>query len=446
VRAINKVMTKGKALALLTALATSVTAVAGFAPATAAAHTITARYDGPVTDITFWNGHPSGALKLQMHEEVAEFNNTHPNIHVSYIDKYSDVQSIIAAMLGNDAPNVIMPHLDGAQQFAARGYLVNLQPYIDGSDGLSAAQIHADYYPSIWNAMKVTPSEQYIIPYEANGQMVIFDNATLLKKAGITAQPRTWAQVVADAKKVTALGPNYHGIAWTPSLTQFFVMTQDFGGKMWANASRTQFALNNPGALTALTMLRTMVADKSMELTSNYGYQLDFGTGNVGLLIESSAGWTYDRASAGGKFDMVATPAPAGPSGHAFNYVNGDALSIMNTGTTAQQQASWTFIKWLSSPAINAQWNERTNYLPTGPTTLAMMRRFYKENKDYGAAMTNPGDWMTDPAANATQFYAAETGMNDDFDKALLGQEPVARALANMNTVGNEYLDGQLKG
>lgn len=432
-----------KAGVLLSAVLAAMVAMSGASMGADAA----ARHDAAaVVDITFWNGHPSGALRTQMHEEVNAFNSSHPDIHVSYIDKYADVQSVIAAMLGNDAPNVIMPHLDEAQQFATRGYLVNLTPYISGAEGLSAAQIHADYFPSEWRDMAITPTQQYILPYEANGQMVIFDNQTLLKKAGITTQPHTWAQVVADARRVRALGPSYYGIAWTPTMDQFLVMVRDYGGSVWSNASRTRFALDNRGALAALTMLRNMVADKSMELTSNYGYQLDYGTGHIGILIEQSAGWTYDYESDGGKFAMVATPAPAGPSGHAYNYVNGDALAMLNTGSDAQKQAAWTFMKWLSSPEVNVKWDERTNYLPTGPAALSMMNRFYKQNLNFKAAMTNPTEWMTDPAANAIQFYAAEAAMQDDFDKALMGQEPVATALAQMNTVGNQYLSGQQEG
>ena len=44
--------------------------------------TASAQSSGPV-EITFWNGHPSGALKKEMHQLVAEFNKTHPNIHVN---------------------------------------------------------------------------------------------------------------------------------------------------------------------------------------------------------------------------------------------------------------------------------------------------------------------------------------------------------------------------
>nr|NNM89825.1 extracellular solute-binding protein [Bacilli bacterium] len=404
------------------------------------------RTSSQAIDITFWNGHPSGALKKQMHAEIAWFNDTHPNIHVSYIDKYTDVQSITAAMIAGTAPNVGMPHLDAAQQFVKNGYLLNLTPYLNGSNGFTKRQIAQDFYPSVWNGRSISSGARYILPYEENGQMVIFYNADLLKKAGISTAPRTWAQVEQDAKAVSALGSQYHGIAWTPSLTQYLVMTADMGGKIWSSPNRTQFALDNAGAIAALTMLRDMVANNDMILTQNYDYQLDYGTGNVGLLIEASAGWTYDLKSAGGKFVMKATPAPAGPTGKAFNYVNGDSLAIFKTGTKAQQDAAWTFAKWLTSPVVNAAWDKAANYLPTSAMAAKILTPYYKANPNQGAAFSNPKLWMTDPSANATEFYAAENAMNNDFLRGLNGQETVQQAVTNMNTVGNEYLSGKLRG
>ncbi|WP_367307101.1 ABC transporter substrate-binding protein [Alicyclobacillus acidocaldarius] len=396
-----------------------------------------------VVQITFWNGHPSGALKKEMHTLVDEFNATHPHIHVTVIDKYAQIQPVTAAMTAGDAPNVIMPHLDAAQQFAADGYLVNLTPYIDGPSGFTKAQLSSFFYPSVWNGRAIEPGKQYILPFEENGHMVIFYNADLFKKAGISSPPKTWQQLGADARKITALGGSIHGIAWTPSMEQFLTMVADNGGKIWASSSETRFSLNNPQAVATLSFLHDLVAQGDMILTQNYDYQLDFGTGNIGLLIESSAGWTYDVQSVGGKFPVKASPAPAGTSGRAYNYVDGDSLAILNTGTKAQQDAAWTFIRWLASPAENAQWDQAANYLPIGPDAAAQLKPYYASHPDQAAAFTNPSTWLTDPAANATQYYAALTAMQTELLKALNGQESPQQAIANMNTVGNQYLSGE---
>lgn len=396
-----------------------------------------------VVNITFWNGHPSGALATQMHKEISNFNSSHPTIHVSYVDKYAKVQRVTGAMTAGDAPNVIMPQLDAAQQFATDGYLVNLSSFINGKDGFTKAQLKQDFYPAIWSSMNIAPGKQYVMPYEASSEIVIIYNKKLFAKVGIQEPPKTWNQVVTDAKRLSALGAAYHGISWTPNIMQFFAMVKDYGGQVWANPKHTQFGIDNSSALAVLTMLRGMVAKNTMQLTSGDNYQLDFGTGHVGFLIDKAAGWTYDLAADGGKFTMLAAPAPAGPSGKAFNYINGDSLAMLKTGNSAQQQAAWTFIKWLSSPQTNVAWNKATNYEPTGPAADKDMTSFYKAHQNYAATFSNPQNWLTDPAVNATQYYAAENALQSDFTKAVNGQESPAQALKNMNTIGNEYLSGQ---
>lgn len=391
-----------------------------------------------VTNITFWNGHPSGALQQQMHTEIAQFNQSHPDIHVSYVDKDASIQQITAAFAGNQAPNVVMPGLDNAKAFADAGYLVDLTPYMKSSNHLSQ-----NFYPVVWNSFATKTGKRYVLPYEESTRLVIYYNQNLFNKAGITQSPKTWSEIQKDAEKITALGSDYHGIAWTPTLEQFFVMTKDFGGNVYTNSSQTKFDFNNSGAQQALSYLRAMVKDKSLLLTKGYSYQVSFGAGKAGILLDASTGYTYDKQSAGGKFKMAEVSAPAGSSGQVYNYVFGDGLSILKTGSQQQKQAAWTFIQWLSSPQVNVEWNEATNYVPTGPATKAKMADFYKSNPQFAASFSDPSNWLTIPAKNGTPYEAAMNQMMTDFQKALLGQESVPTALVNMTKVGNEYLSGQ---
>lgn len=400
-----------------------------------------------VVKIRFWNGHPSGALQKQMHAEVDEFNQSHPYIHVSSVDKYSKIQNVNAAFAAKKAPNVAMPHITDAPTFAQAGYLVNLTPYIhSATHGLSESNMKNDYYPAVLDSIAIDKNKQYLMPYEESVRMVIYYNEDLLKKAGIVSPPKTWDDIQADARKITALGSDYHGIAWTPSMEQLFAMTEDFGGKIFADADHTRFELNNAGANQALSMLRSMVVDKSLLLTKDYSYQVSFGAGKSGILIDASSGYTYDVKSAGGKFKVGAISAPSGKSGKSSNYVYGDALAMFNTGTPDQKRAAWTFIKWLSSPTVNTEWNEHTNYVPIGPAAAQQMKSFYAGHPDYAASFSDPANWITSPPTNGTAYAAAMNAMKSDFQKALLGQESVSKALDNMNTIGNDYMSGKKKG
>ncbi len=432
----NRLLRNKKWLAASSALLVAGAAVSFAGSASAAVKHAPAN----VTHIVFWYGHSSGQLHLAVEAEVKQFNATHPTIAVQPLVVHATNKGV-AAFLAHKAPNVAMITTAEAQKFVSAGAVMNLKPFLAGKSGLTAAQIRADYYPAVWQDMQAAGGKQYMMPLEKKSSIVLYYNEDLFKKAHIAAPPKTWEQLVADAFKINALGKTYHGIEWTPSVRQFFVMTMDFGGSVWTNAAKTQFNLNNAGAIKAFAMLRNMVANHVLIPTSGYNYQLDFGTGHVGLLIDASAGYTYDLASVGGKFPMLAASAPFGPAGRNYNYINGASLVMFNQGTAAQRQAAWTFMKWMSGPQNNTYWNEHTNYLPLGPAGMRMMKPFYAKNPAWAASYSNPSYWMIKPVN--PNYDSAKTAMMSDFMKGLLGQESIQTALANMTKDGNTYMSGQ---
>ena len=413
--------------------AAAVTFAGGSAPQASAA-------SSKVTDILFWAGHDSGELHKALIKEVAQFNASHPTIHVTFQAQHATTKGM-AAYLAHKAPNVAMIATNAAQTFISANALLNLKPLINSKNGLTPAQIHQDYYPVVWNDMRSANGNQYLMPLEKKSSVVLYYNEDLMKKAHIVSAPTTWAQVVTDATKITNLGSSYHGIEWTPSVRQFFVMVMDFGGSVWSDAGHTKFNLNNEGARKAFAMLRTMVKKNILIPTKGYNYQLNFGTGHVGILIDASAGYTYDLGSVGGKFPMLAQSAPSGPVGHAYNYINGASLAMFNTGSKAEQEASWIFTKWMSGPANNTYWNKHTNYLPLGPAGMSMMTSFYKSNPAYKASFSNPKYWVIKPTD--PNYSAAKAAMQSDFLKGLMGQESISTALKNMTNAGNKYMAGQ---
>ncbi|WP_153004962.1 extracellular solute-binding protein [Ferroacidibacillus organovorans] len=394
----------------------------------------------PVVHIVFWFGHSSGQLLLADKAEVKRFNETHPGIQVDAQVVHASSKGV-AAFLAGKAPNVAMIATDAAQNFINAGALLNLKPFLSSKSGLTPAQIKNDYFPAVWKDMQSANGKQYIMPLEKKSAVVLYYNADLFKQAHLSGAPHTWAQVVADATKITKLNRRDHGIEWTPSVRQFFTMTMDFGGTVWSDPAHKHFNLVNPGAEKALSMLRDMVAKKILIPTQGYNYQLDFGTGKVGMLIDASAGYTYDLSSVGGKFPMLAAPAPFGPSGRNYNYINGASLAMFNDGTKAQQQASFEFVKFMSSPQNNTYWNEHTNYLPLGPASLSQMREFYAKKPAWAASYSNPKFWVIKPPY--ATYSAAKSAMMNDFMKGLLGQESIIVALKNMTASGNQYMNGQ---
>ncbi|PSR21033.1 MAG: ABC transporter substrate-binding protein [Sulfobacillus acidophilus] len=422
-------------IALITTLSMAHFAVAAHRPNTTS---------HKVVHITYWAGHSSGALHAAVVAEVQKFNATHPGIQVTFHPIGASHHGL-AAFEAGQAPNVGMLSEWIVPQLIQAGALIRLNTWVSGKGGLSAAQIKDDYYPVVWNDMKEPDGAQYLMPLEKKSLVVIYYNEHLFKKAGIAAPPKSWEQVGQDAEKITALGSQYHGIAWTPSLRQYFdIVTADGGDVFSTKTHRTHFALGNRPAENALAMLRTWIKKGWMIQTSGYQYQLDFGTGNVGMLIDASAGYTYDKASVGGKFVMGGVAAPVGTSGHPYQYINGASLAMFNVGTAAQKQASWTFVKYLSSPQTNVYWDEHTNYLPLGPQAYRMMEAFYKTHPAEAASFSNPRYWWYKP--RNPNYEAAKAAMETPFDKALRGTLSPVNAATQMTQIGTQYLTGQIKG
>lgn len=279
---------------------------------------------------------------------------------------------------------------------------------------------------------------------EKKSVQVIYYNEALFKRAGITAPPASWSEVSSDLAKLSALGPGYHGMAWTPSVRQFLdIARSDRSPVFTTTTDRRTFDLDNPGGIRALSMLRDWVKSGYMILTSGYQYQVGFGAGKIGLLIDASAGYTYDVSAAGGKFPVGGAPAPAGTSGHSSQYINGASLVMMATGSAAQRAASWEFVKYMGSPSTNAYWDEHTNYLPLGPDTYKLMQPFYRSHPALAATYSNPATWWFKP--RTPNYEAAKTEVLSEIEAAITGSTSVQAALKTIDTQGTKYLKGIIR-
>ncbi|MEZ4676274.1 MAG: extracellular solute-binding protein [Caldilineaceae bacterium] len=60
---------------------------------------------------------------------------------------------------------------------------------------------------------------------------------------------------------------------------------------------------------------------------------------------------------------------------------------VMITRTTPEQElAAWIFIKWFTTPEVQAQWVEASNYFPTRAGTDAFLGDYVSQNPQWGAA------------------------------------------------------------
>lgn len=360
-----------------------VTLLGGFAGVSLAAGTVNSTNvlnPNNKVSATFWVGHNSGALAKAQIYLWKEFERLHPNIKINLKEQGASIGAL-AAWEAGDPPNCAEMQRVYVPKYTAAHALVDFTPYINGKGGYTKAQL-ASFYPSIWSYVRGPGNHQYQLPMDKK-DMAIYYNSSIFKKLHLKP-PAKWGDIWSLAKTLKSHG--YVPIAYTPDQRWWAMMLQDDGGSI-LNKSNTKAAFNSRQGLEALNFLLSLVNAGYLQVTSGYNYQTEFGAGKVGFLVDATAGYTYDAGAAGGKFVVGGAPIPVGTSGKEYAWTNGLGFVLFNTGTQAQKNACFQFMKWMTLPAQNAYWVEHTDYLPTSKAAYDLVKPYFAKNPAMAAAM-----------------------------------------------------------
>jgi multiple sugar transport system substrate-binding protein len=281
---------------------------------------------------------------------VKEFNATHPHLHV-VMDSIQDTQAVTelaTAIRGNAAPDLVdlndiyMPIFTQLDAFANLTSAIKKLPY--GKD-LSPGHL----------ALASYGGQVYGVPYLAD-LSVLWINKTLFKRAGLNPAdpPRTYAQILTDAKKISALGHGISGFSFAGDCSGCLGFT--VLPNIWASGSnvirgavnhQTAEVQGNPAVTAVMNMYRTIwsehLAPQSDLTDTGATWGKDFASGQVGIF---PAGYgtviTQVPAAKRGPFEDV--PLPGANGGYA-TFDGGDDLAIPNGAKNAS--GAWEFVKWI---------------------------------------------------------------------------------------------------
>ena len=161
---------------------------------------------------------------------VDSWNKSHPGIQVEIVpvDVNSVHDKLLTNFVGGTAADIIHDEAADIAGFTQQGYLANLTPLIPKS-------LKASIPKQIWDTVnfggKITGVPSLMQTYN------VFANMTILKEAGIKAptlaDPWTWAEFRANAKKLT--NSSRFGVCWglrSPTAT-IQTMALNYGGQFF---------------------------------------------------------------------------------------------------------------------------------------------------------------------------------------------------------------------
>ncbi|MGZ4165123.1 MAG: ABC transporter substrate-binding protein [Solirubrobacteraceae bacterium] len=380
------------------------------------------------TTVTLWEGYTeveANSIKAL----AAEFNKTHPNITVNvqfYGNNDYALQKVLAAIAGGKPPDISYLYGSWAPNIATNPQVVTLNKLIAQDPSIN----WNDFWPA---GRKVATVNGKIIGVPALvDNLALVYNKTLFKQAGLpTPTPNwTWSDFENAALKLTNPAKKQFGWAYVNDASEdtvwrFWAMLWQAGGSI-LSADGKQAAFNSAAGVKALTLLQQLSAKHTIYLDNGSDNYLSvFNNGHIGML------WTgpWDLSQiVQSKVNYGVTILP-GDANHQT--ISGpDNWIIFNNGA-ARTAAAWTFLKWLTSPAVDLKWATMTGDLPIR-ASVAKLSGYTKFTGKYpGIAV-----WASN-LANATQsrpqitvYPKISTVIGQAVQSVLLGKAQPQQALS----------------
>ncbi|HET6567229.1 MAG TPA: extracellular solute-binding protein, partial [Rhodothermales bacterium] len=163
---------------------------------------------------------------------------------------------------------------------------------------------------------------------------------------------------------------------------QFMPFVWQAGGNM-INLDQTQVLFAQEPGVEALTLWKNLYQSQNLRDFTTTDAITVFASKQASMILDGP--WNlprYPEVMRG--TDWGVAPLPAGPAGHA-TIVGGEYLSIFKQ--SEHPDAAWTFVKWITSPEIQAFWSMKSNYLPIRKDVLQIpeYRQYLDENPNLKA-------------------------------------------------------------
>lgn len=337
---------------------------------------------------------------------------------------------LINAIKNKQGPNIVLgdstPQNIG--QVVQTGQVLPLEPYL----GASSSTITKDDFTAGMLSTGTFNGTLYTLPTDVGDYAMVY-NKQMFKDAGITSPPKTWADLAADAKKLTK-GTSQYGIYLPISSGEWPVFTWEStlwsaGGQL-LSSDNSKVEFNSPQGVQALTAWVDMIKNGSA-----YPQSLFTSTNNGGTaaVTAKKAAMTYDGAydlsiydQSLGANNVGVFPVP-GISQPAMNL--GTDNSYMLKGSKAQEQGEWQFLEYWLKPSVQAKWDVGNGFFPSSSKTSTdpTWTKYLAANPNVAQFVSELSYAKARPSI--TSYGEVSTALSNAITSAMMGKASPQQAL-----------------
>ncbi len=366
-----------------------------------------------------------------------EFERSQPGIRVrvQQIPWTAAHEKLLTAYVGDALPDVAQLGNTWIPEFAALGALQALDSLIAHD---STAIPISDYFPGVL-ATNVVDDTLFGVPWYVDTR-VMFYRTDLLRAAGVTTPPVTWAQwreALAKVKRVQPRG-SFPVLLPLDEWAQPLIFGLQSGAPLLAErGTRGGFrdARFRRGFEFYVSLFNDSLAPALANTQISNVYQ-EFAAGRVAMYITGpwNVGAFRKRLPDSLQNSWMTAPLP-GPDSAGVSFAGGSSIVIMRK--SAHQAAAWKFLAFLSDPARQARFFEATGDLPARRS--AWDAPALARDAQLAAFRTQLGRVLPSPAVPEWELIASR--MAQAAERAARGRQTVDAALASLD----EDVDGILE-
>jgi multiple sugar transport system substrate-binding protein len=352
--------------------------------------------------VTIEVGYPYSALFDVTFERIYPlFKKAHPDIDVKFratYDNYEDAtNTILREAVADKMPDVTFQGLNRQAALVEKGIAKSLESFIAKEKDFSKEGYHQAMLD-----LGTFGGEVYGLPFSVS-LPVGYYNMDALKKAGITAPPTTWDEVVANCGKLRAVGYK-NPLFWGWNITGNWF----FQALMWSQGvpilSNGKFNFDGPEGLAALETMKKLFRGCNMLNLPTGDAGKPFAAGEVAMHFWStSAVGAIERSK--GDFELRTSEYPGMGSPPKGLPAGGNSAMLVSTSKDPEViEAAWKFLKFCTSGEGAAVVAETTGYMPPNKAANELLGEFYKNNPNKHTAVRQAGllrEWIAYPGNNS---------------------------------------------
>jgi sn-glycerol 3-phosphate transport system substrate-binding protein len=342
------------------------------------------------TEIQWWHS-MTGALNDRVNDIANKFNAAQADYKVVPVYKGTYPESMtaaVAAFRSGKAPHILQVFEVGtATMMAARKAI---KPVYEVMAQAGEKFDPTAYMPAVASYYSDTQGRMLSMPFNSSTP-VLFYNKDAFKKAGLdpSKPPRTWDEVEDAATKTKdagmACGYTTGWQSWVQLETMSAWHNQEFATRQNGfSGLDTKLVFDNRLLVRHISKLSSWVKSGLFTYAGRKNEpEAKFFGGDCAMLTSSSAAYANIKRNSKFEFGVSQLPYYGDVKGAPQNSIIGGAsLWVMAGRTPAEYKGVAKFFTFLSSPEIQADWHQKTGYVPITKAAYELTRQqgFYDAN------------------------------------------------------------------